>query len=68
METFLVRVWTPDGKERPAGMRGTAAHVSSGRQVTFTESEALIRFLIEAASAGDSDQPAPPSSRDAITE
>ena len=28
-------------------MRGTAAHVSSGRQVTFTESEALIRTGLE---------------------
>ena len=53
METFLVRVWTPDGEESPEGIRGTAVHLGSGRSVTYTESEALISFLVRAASAGD---------------
>ena len=31
METFLVRVWTTDGDERPEGMRGTAVHLGWDR-------------------------------------
>jgi hypothetical protein len=53
MDTFLVRVWRPDGGERSEGLRGTAVHVSSGREVTFTEPEALVSFLADAGgSAG----------------
>jgi hypothetical protein len=48
MDTFLVRVWRPQGEERPEGLRGTAVHVSSGRAVTFTAPEALVRFLADA--------------------
>jgi hypothetical protein len=48
MDTFLVRVWRPDGEERSEGLRGTAVHVSSGREVTFTEPEALVSFLADA--------------------
>ncbi len=44
MDTFLVRVWRPDGEERSEGLRGTAVHVSSGREVTFTEPEALVEL------------------------
>ncbi|MEO8897322.1 MAG: hypothetical protein ABI352_07015 [Candidatus Dormibacter sp.] len=68
METFLVRIWTPDGEERSEGMRGTAVHLSSGRSVTYTHAEALISFLGQAASGGDRDQPALPPSRGAIVE
>jgi hypothetical protein len=54
MDTFLVRVWRPDGEERSEGLRGTAVHVSSGREVTFTEPEALVSFLADAGgSAGE---------------
>jgi hypothetical protein len=54
MDTFLVRVWRPDGEERPEGLRGTAVHVSSGREVTFTEPAALVTFLADAGgSAGE---------------
>ena len=53
METFVVRVWKPDGDEHLRGMRGTAVHVSSGRSLTFTEETALIRFLVDPASAGE---------------
>ncbi len=57
MDTFLVRVWRPDGEERPEGLRGTAVHLSSGREVTFTEPQALVRFLADAGSSGA--EPAP---------
>ncbi len=63
METFLVRVWRPDGGERPEGLRGTAVHLPSGRSLTYTESEALISFLVEAAAAGARHQSASPPSR-----
>jgi hypothetical protein len=63
METFLVRVWKPDGEERPEGMRGTAVHLSSGESVTYTHAEALISFLVEAATAGDREPSPSPSSR-----
>ena len=54
MDTFLVRVWRPDGEERPEGLRGTAVHLSSGREVTFTEPAALVTFLADAgASEGE---------------
>ncbi len=45
MDAFLVRVWKPDGDERPEGLRGTAVHLSSGREVTFTQPAALVSFL-----------------------
>jgi hypothetical protein len=60
MDTFLVRVWRPDGEERPEGLRGTAVHVISGRAVTFTGPEALVRFL---ADAGDSEADVAPMQR-----
>ncbi len=69
METFLVRVWTTDGDERPEGMRGTAVHLGSGQTVTYTHAEALIRFLVDAAAAaGDRQQTPSPPSRGAIAE
>jgi hypothetical protein len=68
METFLVRVWTPDGEERPEGMRGTAVHLSSGQSVTYTHAEALIGFLVEAAAGGDRGHTPSPPSRRAIGE
>jgi hypothetical protein len=68
METFLVRVWTPDGGERPAGMRGTAVHLSSGRSRTYTHAEALISFLVEAASAAGRGQTPSPPSRGAVAD
>jgi hypothetical protein len=48
MDAFLVRVWKPDGDERPEGLRGTAVQLSSGREVTFTEAAALVSFLSDA--------------------
>ena len=45
METFMVRVWTPEGDGWSPGVRGTATHLASGRQVTFTEADGLIEFI-----------------------
>lgn len=53
METFVVRVWRPDGDERLLGVHGTAVHVSSGRSLTFPDEATLIRFLVDPASAGE---------------
>jgi hypothetical protein len=59
METFMVRVWTPDGDDWAPGVRGTATHLASGREVTFTEAAALIAFLEDpdppAGESGSSD-------------
>ena len=54
METFIVKVWTPGGGEHLDGVRGTAAHVPSGRHIAFTEPSALISFLIASSSTSDS--------------
>jgi len=54
METFVVRVWKSGAEDRLEGLRGTATHLSSGVNVTFTEPDALIRFL-----AGDLQNPTP---------
>jgi hypothetical protein len=53
METFMVRVWRPGGGERIEGVRGMAVHLSSGRQITFSEPQQLIAFLGEAATRDD---------------
>jgi hypothetical protein len=52
METFVVRVWKPDGAEPSLGFRGTALHLSSGTSLTFTEAQTLIRFLVDAEASG----------------
>jgi len=49
----MVRVWTPDGDDWSPGMRGTATHLASGRQVTFTEAAGLIAFISGAVSPGE---------------
>lgn len=58
----MVRLWTPGGDDWSPGMRGTATHIPSGKQVTFTEADGLIAFLSGAAPAsqqraGDDAQP-----------
>jgi hypothetical protein len=50
METFMVRVWTPEGDGWSPGVRGTATHLGSGRQVTFTEAAGLIEFITPGSS------------------
>jgi len=60
MDTFLVRVWRPNGEERLEGLRGTAVHLSSGRALTFTEPLALVSFL---ADAGGSEGDVAPATR-----
>jgi hypothetical protein len=49
MEAFMVRVWTAAGGERVDGVRGTALHVASSRQMSFSAAEGLIAFLTETA-------------------
>ncbi len=41
----MVRLWTPGGDDWSPGVRGTATHIASGRQITFTEAAGLIAFL-----------------------
>jgi hypothetical protein len=53
MQAFIVRVWTPrDGDEIPSGVRGTAVHLASGREIRFADGAALIEFLRDAGSFG----------------
>ncbi len=47
----MVRLWTPGGDDWSPGMRGTATHIASGKQVTFTEAAGLIAFLSGSAPA-----------------
>ncbi len=53
----MVRVWRPGDGERSEGVRGTAVHLGSGRQITFSAAHGLIAFLREAAA--EHDGPAP---------
>ncbi|MFZ0130353.1 MAG: hypothetical protein WB808_07135 [Candidatus Dormiibacterota bacterium] len=54
METFVVRVWTPEDHDGwSPGVRGTATHLASGDQVTFTETDGLIGFIVRALSQGN---------------
>lgn len=55
METFVVRVWRPGDRDWSPGVRGTASHLASGRQVTFTDADALLAFLSEVVASGGSD-------------
>jgi hypothetical protein len=64
METFMVRVWRPGDGERPEGVRGTAVHLGSGREITFSGAQPLIAFLSEAATAHDGSAPMQRSSPD----
>ncbi len=41
----MVRVWTPEDDGWSPGVHGTATHLASGRQVTFTEAAGLIEFI-----------------------
>jgi hypothetical protein len=56
METFLVRVWTPAGGERAAGLRGTVRHLSTGDERSFADPDVLLAFLRD-ASVTPADQP-----------
>jgi hypothetical protein len=61
METFMVRVWRAVFEERSERVRGVAVHLGSGRQITFSEPQLLIRFLAEAGGATDGRAPDPGS-------
>ncbi|MFI5285110.1 MAG: hypothetical protein ACHQ4F_02205 [Candidatus Dormibacteria bacterium] len=66
METFVVRIWTPEDHDGwSPGVRGTATHLASGDQVTFTETDGLIGFIIRALPQGDRSDAdaAPPTSK-----
>ena len=58
MDAFVVRIWRPGLGDAPAELRGTAVHLASGRDVTFTESETLIRFLAAGTSGETASAPA----------
>ncbi len=49
----MVRVWTPGGDEPTQGLRGTAGHISTGTNITFTDAQQLIAFLNQTIAAGD---------------
>jgi hypothetical protein len=51
MEAFMVRLWKPAEGEHVDGVRGTALHFASGRQITFSAADGLIAFL--AATLGE---------------
>jgi hypothetical protein len=50
MEAFMVPLWKPAGGEHVDGVRGTALHFASGRQISFSGAEGLIAFLTETIS------------------
>ncbi len=60
----MVRLWTPRGDDWSPGMRGTATHIASGKQATFTEAAGLIAFLSKSAPSSqqhDADETEPPN-------
>jgi len=61
METFIVRVWTPGDGERPEGMRGTAVHLGTGEEITFSDPRRLIAFLGEKVGSDGGPAAAPAS-------
>lgn len=61
----MVRVWRAGFEGRSERIQGVVVHLGSGRQITFSDTHPLIRFLTE---AGDAERaapgPAPPSTAD----
>lgn len=52
MDTFVVRVLVgaePDTDR----LRGVASHVATGRELTFSDAEALLAFLADPHSGGE---------------
>ncbi len=62
----MVRVWKPSGEERLEGVRGSAVHLRTGRQITFSQPERLIAFL--SADGIADDHPAATTSSSAIVD
>lgn len=58
MDAYVVRIWRPGRDGASPVLRGTAVHLASGRDVTFTEPDALIRFLAIGASDDAASAPA----------
>jgi hypothetical protein len=61
MDAYVVRIWRPGRGGASPDLRGTAVHLATGRDVTFTEPETLIRFLAGAAFGTTESAPARPS-------
>ncbi len=48
METFVVRLWTPDAGGHPdPELKGVAQHVATGAERRFTSPEELLEFLAQ---------------------
>jgi len=49
VETFVIRIWTPDGREddsEPRRLRGVVDHIGSGEHGAFRASEELVAFFV----------------------
>jgi hypothetical protein len=49
VETFVIRIWTPDGREddsEPGRLRGVVEHIGSGEHGAFRGSEELVAFFV----------------------
>lgn len=55
----MVRLWKPADGEHVDGVRGTALHFASGRQISFSAAEGLIAFLIASISEATSQEQEP---------
>ncbi len=55
MDTFVVRVWRTIEPAGGTGLRGTARHVESGREVRFVAPDELTAFML-----GTTTEPATP--------
>jgi hypothetical protein len=49
VETFVIRIWTPERPEEGArrGLRGIAEHIGSGEHDAFRNTDELLAFLAE---------------------
>lgn len=47
MQTFVIKLWTPEGPLQPGASRfhGVVEHVTSGRTLAFSSAEELIDFV-----------------------
>ena len=57
METFVVRVWTPEAESVEAcpacSLHGTVEHVSTGSATAFSVEDELVDFLRARTEGGD---------------
>ena len=48
-ETFVIRIWTPDGREddsEPRRLRGVVEHIGPGEHGAFRGSDELVAFFV----------------------